>query len=176
MLGSIDRPDESIEFALITWSIWRNLRGGSFRSRPNTLKTRGFRLDRRARIRPARVDRGAFAFAVAASFGLGLAGCGHIAKHPFRAWNDPSSINRARSTHVAERLPINQAIPSLINRLDDKDEVVRLTANHELKRLSGKDFGFQPWGSAKDRAAASERWKAWWRSYQAGLAKTEQLP
>ena len=114
--------------------------------------------------------------AMAASLVFGLAGCGHIAKHPFRAWNDPSSINRARSTHVAERLPIDQAIPSLINRLDDKDEVVRLTANHELKRLSGKDFGFEPWGSAKDRGAACERWKAWWRSNQAGLAKTERLP
>ena len=36
-------------------------------------------------------------------------------------------------------------VPALIGRLEDADPVVRLAAHEELRRRTGRDFGFVPW-------------------------------
>jgi hypothetical protein len=89
-----------------------------------------------------------------------LGGCG-IAPKSFRAIRHPAPLVRARSVGLSERLPDSQAIPALVERLNDPDPVVRLTANQELKRRTGQDFGFIPWEDPQARAGAVSRWKAW---------------
>jgi hypothetical protein len=52
-------------------------------------------------------------------------------------------------------------IPALVNRLDDRDPVVRLAAYEELRQRTGQEFGYVPWASPEERAGAVGRWRAW---------------
>ena len=49
----------------------------------------------------------------------------------------------------------------LVARLEDADPVVRLAASEELRRRTGRDFGYVPWASAEERASAVGRWRTW---------------
>jgi hypothetical protein len=112
------------------------------------------------------------------SWGLVLAlvaGCGVGPRH-FKAMADPSPIKRARAVGLGKNLPDEQVIPTLIGRLEDKDPIVRISADEELKRRTGQDFGFTSWAEPDDRAKAVGRWKGWWNSRQAGLANSRQIP
>ncbi|MCA1685570.1 MAG: HEAT repeat domain-containing protein [Planctomycetia bacterium] len=92
-------------------------------------------------------------------------GCG-IAPKKFRKVTDPAPIVRARSVSLAGQLPQGQAVPALIDRLEDRDPVVRLAAYEELHKGTGRSFGFIPWGGDSDRASAVARWRAWWKARQ----------
>lgn len=106
---------------------------------------------------------------------FGLAGCG-VAPHNFRELSDPAPLTRARAVGLGKNLPAREVIPALIGRLDDRDPVVRLSANEELKRRTRQDFGFVAWGDAQERAPAVARWKAWWNAHQAGLVNSRRNP
>ncbi len=97
-------------------------------------------------------------------------GCG-IAPKTFRKVTDPAPIVRARSVGLGGRLPQGSVVPALINRLEDRDAVVRLAAYEELRKGTGRSFGFVPWGGETDRAGAVSRWRAWWKARQAALVK-----
>ncbi len=84
--------------------------------------------------------------------------------------NDPAGLVRARSVGLANTQPAQQAVPALIEKLEDHDPVVRLVAYEELKKETGKSFGYVPWGGDTDRAGAVERWRGWWKEKQASLA------
>jgi len=96
-------------------------------------------------------------------------GCG-IAPKSFAKMTDPAGLIRARSVGLAKNQPAQRAVPALIDRLEDHDPVVRLVAYEELKKETGKSFGYVPWSGDKDRAGAVERWRAWWKAQQASLA------
>jgi hypothetical protein len=105
---------------------------------------------------------------------LGLAfggpGCG-IAPRNFRSLNHPASVVRARSVGYGENLPESRVVPPLIERLNDPDPVVRMSAHEELRRRTGQDFGYVPWTPPAERAPSVERWRAWWSKRQAELAR-----
>ena len=94
-----------------------------------------------------------------------LAGCG-IAPKSFQKVTDSSPIVRTRSVGLAEGLPEKKVVPALIDRLEDKDAVVRLAAYEELKQGTGKSFGFVPWAGDAERSTAVSRWRDWWKSQQ----------
>lgn len=71
-----------------------------------------------------------------------------------------------RSVGLAEGLPEKKVVPALIDRLEDKDAVVRLAAYEELKQGTGKSFGFVPWAGDAERSTAVSRWRDWWKSQQ----------
>jgi hypothetical protein len=100
-------------------------------------------------------------------------GCGVAPKH-FKRISDPAPIVRARSVGLGGQLPQHRVVPALIDRLEDKDPVVRMAAYEELKKGTGRSFGFIPWGNDADRAGAVARWRAWWKERQAGLARLGQ--
>ncbi len=102
-------------------------------------------------------------------------GCG-IAPKNFQKVNDTAPIVRARSVSLGSQLPQGRVVPALIARLEDHDPVVRLAAFEELRRGTGRTFGFVPWGGDKDRASAVARWRDWWKGRQATLAKSGQNP
>ena len=104
----------------------------------------------------------------------GLAGCGVAPKH-FRKISDAAPITRARSVSLGQSLPQRQVVPALIDRLEDKDPVVRLAAFEELKKGTGRSFGFVPWGPEAERAGAVAHWRAWWQDRQASLARLGQI-
>ncbi|QEH36758.1 hypothetical protein OJF2_53430 [Aquisphaera giovannonii] len=89
------------------------------------------------------------------------AGCSGLRPHSFRKINHPAPLMRARAVSLAESEPNATAVPVLIGHLNDPDPVVRLAANEELKRRTGRDFKFQSWAAPEERAAGVSRWKAW---------------
>jgi hypothetical protein len=100
----------------------------------------------------------------AARFGLAgllLAGC-TLAPKRFRDLTDPAPLVRARAVSLGESMPKDVVVPALLERLDDPDPVVRLTAHEELKRRTGRDFGYHPWDDAGERGRAIAEWRAWW--------------
>lgn len=88
-------------------------------------------------------------------------GCS-IAPKSFRKMNDPAPIVRARAVGLAEGLPAEEAVPSLIEHLRDPDPVVRMAASEELRKKTGQSLGFLPWGNEEEREAAVNRWRDWW--------------
>ncbi len=103
-------------------------------------------------------------------------GCS-LAPRSFRDMLHPAPIVRARSVALGDRQPEWVAVPAMIERLDDPDEVVRMTANDGLKERTGKDFGFVPWGAVEERSRAVDRWRGWWkeRSAQVAFPKDDAL-
>lgn len=92
-----------------------------------------------------------------------LAGCS-LAPKSFKGIKKPEPLVRARAIPMGRNLPDEKVVPQLINSLDDHDQVVRMAAFEELKKRSGKDFGFVPYAEEADRRPAVSRWKAWWTS------------
>jgi hypothetical protein len=111
---------------------------------------------------------------------LPMAGSGmgcSLAPKSFRDMIHPAPIVRARAVGLDEKQPEWVAVPALIERLNDPDRVVRMTANDGLKERTKRDFGFVAWAPADERARAVSRWKAWWeeRRGQAAYPKDENL-
>lgn len=88
-------------------------------------------------------------------------GCS-LAPKSFKGIRNAAPLFRARAIPLGRGLPDAVVIPSLIQSLDDNDQVVRLTAFTELKKRTGQDFGFVPYAEPRERAAAVLRWRAWW--------------
>jgi HEAT repeat protein len=98
------------------------------------------------------------------------AGCS-LGPRQFRDVHDPAPLVRARAAGLTDELPREAVVPDLIDRLGDADAVVRLSAHEELRRRTGKDFGYRAWDDAPERDAAAGRWRAWWAAEPAsGLA------
>jgi hypothetical protein len=88
----------------------------------------------------------------------------------------PAPFVRARAVGLGEQLPEWQVIPALLDRLNDHDAVVRLSAHEELRKRTGQDFGYVPWADAAERAPAVARWRSWWNNRKAPLAKSGGIP
>jgi hypothetical protein len=87
-------------------------------------------------------------------------GCGLVPRH-FPRMRSPEPVARARAIEQSERGPSARVVPALVGHLEDPDPVVRLAAHEELRKRTGRDFGFVPWASGEDRAAAIGRWRSW---------------
>jgi hypothetical protein len=86
-------------------------------------------------------------------------GCAHGPRN-FRKVKDPAPLVRARAVGLGRRQADSEVIPALVDRLSDSDAVVRLAAHEELRKRTGRDFGYVPWASPEERAGAVERWRA----------------
>jgi hypothetical protein len=100
------------------------------------------------------------AIALGAALTLPCCGCG-LKPHAFRKMQPTEPVVRARAVGQDRRQPDSQVVPALVARLEDEDPVVRLAANEELRQRTGRDFGYIPWASAEERAAAIARWRSW---------------
>ena len=97
---------------------------------------------------------------------LAMPGCKVGPKSFFSLTNAAPHV-RSRAVTLGDELPESIAVPALIDRLEDTDSVVRLSAHESLKRRTGQDFGFIPWAEPAVRAPAVARWRAWWSARQA---------
>ncbi len=89
-----------------------------------------------------------------------LPGCG-LAPRNFRKIKHPAPLVRARAMSLGRGQPDSAVLPALVKGLGDPDPVVRLAAHEELKSRTGRDFGYQPWGTTEERTSAMSRWRAW---------------
>lgn len=113
-----------------------------------------------------------FAAALLPSWGCGLT------PHAFRRLHPSPATERARSVGAGSRQVDPQVVPALVGRLEDEDPVVRMAASDELRKRTGKDFGFVAWASPEERAAAVARWRSWLKapSMPAETIKAPELP
>ncbi len=109
------------------------------------------------------------------ALGVGGPGCS-LAPRSFRDLLHPAPIVRARAVGLDDQQPDWVAVPAMIDRLNDPDRVVRMTANDGLKERTHRDFGFVAWAPAEERAQAAARWRAWWeeRRAQAGYPSGDE--
>jgi hypothetical protein len=89
-----------------------------------------------------------------------LCGCAH-GPRSFNKVESPTPVVRARAVGLGRKKADGKVIPALVNRLQDSDPVVRMAAHEELRRWTGRDFGYEPWASPQERAAAVSRWRGW---------------
>jgi hypothetical protein len=66
-----------------------------------------------------------------------------------------------------------EALPILLEHLNNRDRVTRDEANKMLKTLTGQDFGFSPWRYplAGKQIKAVEQWRAYVGDYLAGTTQ-----
>lgn len=62
------------------------------------------------------------------------------------------------------------AVPLLVDRLTDQEVMVQAFAARALRRITGRDFGWNAWESPGDRAAAVEQWRNWLKGRTPGKA------
>jgi hypothetical protein len=89
-----------------------------------------------------------------------LWGCAH-GPRSFREVQSQAPFVRARAVGLARRQPESSLVPALVERLADNDPVVRLAAHEELRRRTGRDFGYVAWAAPEERAVAIDRWRNW---------------
>lgn len=107
---------------------------------------------------------------------LGVApGCS-LAPRNFRKIRHPAPLVRARALSLGDRRSSAQVVPALVVRLNDPDPVVRLAAHEELKRRTGKDFGYVPWADLPERQAAVGRWNDWLNGRPPASSPSPQTP
>jgi hypothetical protein len=80
-----------------------------------------------------------------------------------RVWlqDDDAELRRAAALACAGKQD-ESLVPDLIELLKDANDRVAKAAHLSLRTLTQQDFGPGPGASAKERADAAAKWKAWW--------------
>ena len=89
---------------------------------------------------------------------MGTNGCG-LPAVGLAELEDPDPVVRIRAARWAGENKKVEAVPALVNQLSDDGETVRLFAIGALKRITGKDYGYQYQADARSRAAGVKRWR-----------------
>jgi hypothetical protein len=90
--------------------------------------------------------------------GGGLAGCAGIKPDRPDIQSDDAN-RRILAIRVAGQTKDRNAVPLLVDRLEDEDEAVRFFAILALERITGQRFGYDYGRSSGDRAPAVQRWR-----------------
>jgi hypothetical protein len=64
------------------------------------------------------------------------------------------------------------AVEQLVADLESDDPAVRFYAIDALNRLTGQTFGYQYFVAEERRVEAVDKWKAWFKGWQAGQRQT----
>jgi hypothetical protein len=75
---------------------------------------------------------------------------------------DPQESVRYQAAVLARVLAVKEAVPALVDRLSDASAAVRAASGEALRRITGRDLGFDPLEpDAGRRGEAVQRWKEW---------------
>ncbi len=78
--------------------------------------------------------------------------------------HEDDAEKRGAAAYAAERRKSTALIPDLLALLSDRDDAVIQAARQALHTLTKEDFGPEPDAAAADRAAAVQKWNAWWKT------------
>lgn len=87
---------------------------------------------------------------------------------------DPSV--RIEAIRQAARQNDAQAIPHIVERLNDTQTDVRFFAIVALEKMTGRRMGYQYYAPRSERARAQERWREWLRSREAAATRPATGP
>ena len=132
-------------------------------------------MPRRAALLP---EGGACALFAAVSLLLGSSSCAST--------SDPASGDLAADLHhkdprvrvealiQAQREGRVDLIDLLLENLGHNDGPVRMVSATALRRLTGEDFGFKPYGTPAEQVDAVGRWQCWWNRNREGFSGTKR--
>ncbi len=80
---------------------------------------------------------------------------------------------RIAAIHHAGQSRDAAAVPKLIEQLASDDPAIRLYAIAALQKITGRRHGYQPHARAEQRAAAVDRWAAWYRAQRTDSTDTD---
>jgi len=76
--------------------------------------------------------------------------------------SDPDQHVRSQAASLLGAKKVREAVPGLIERLDDDRDIVRAAAHRALRAIAGKDFGYDPTDEKAERGKAIQSWRDWW--------------
>jgi hypothetical protein len=75
---------------------------------------------------------------------------------------DPDLFVRMAAARALGELGASDAVPALIEALEDAEPSVREAAVLALRTITGRNFRFDPAGTPGDRARRAAAWRDWW--------------
>jgi len=91
-----------------------------------------------------------------------------VVEHLVPVLKDPDVFVRMAGARALEALGAVDATPALIDALEDPEAAVREAAIVALKKLTGRDFRFDPLANDAERAKRIKSWREWWKKEGAG--------
>jgi hypothetical protein len=95
---------------------------------------------------------------------LARSGDKRVVAHLLAVLKDRDAFVRRVCAESFGELGARNAVGSLIEALADDESIVRDAAHRSVRKLTGKDFGFDPEGKPDKRSQALKRWSDWWES------------
>ena len=93
-----------------------------------------------------------------------------LAASAFVGCNSPDLLVRLQDEDTLIRIPaikeagqtgVLQAIPYLVDMLDDEEGEVRLFSSEALREITGKSMGYHSYDTPAKRAVAQQQWREW---------------
>ncbi len=69
-----------------------------------------------------------------------------------------------------------KVVAMLIELLNYPKHSIRYTAEYGLRRVMGKNFGYNSYDESDDRAKAAKKWRQWWKENQADFTPRKPKP
>ena len=85
-----------------------------------------------------------------------------VIEHLIPVLRDPDVFVRMAGARALEKRGAMDAVPALIDALEDPEAAVREAAFVALNSLTGRDFRFDPLAGDSDRAKRVKAWRDWW--------------
>ena len=95
-----------------------------------------------------------------------------VARYP-EALTAPDPKLRIRAIRTAGQRRDVQAVPLLVDRLEDEDEAVRFYAIQALQRIAGTALGYLYYKPASHRGRAVDRWRRYVQDARTGRPTVE---
>jgi hypothetical protein len=92
----------------------------------------------------------------------------------FERLHSPNASDRVNAILGLKNLESREAIPALMEMLNDSEPQVRRVADFVLESLSGIKIKLSPRASRLESARVADRWHAWWREHGATFVLVRQ--
>lgn len=89
------------------------------------------------------------------------------------ALDSPDPAARIRAIRQVTAKQDHNAIPLLVDRLEDEDEAVRFYAIGALSRMTGTDMGYKYYQPRRERLPAVRRWRQYVRQRSRKVSSTQ---
>jgi len=97
-----------------------------------------------------------------AIYALGETRDAGVVQHIVPMLEDVDIFVRMGAARILEKLDARIAVPALIEVLEDAKTAVREAAMLALRKITGKDFNYDPLAGEADRKKRVKAWRDWW--------------
>ena len=86
-----------------------------------------------------------------------------VVQHLVPMLEDSDLFVRMATARALMDLDARPGVPALIETLEDPSGAVREAAMVALRKIAGREFGFEPLASESDRSKRVKAWRDWWK-------------